>query len=81
MQTTIQAVYENGSLRPLEPLRLAEGARVEITVTPLEAGEEATEAQQAAEMLAAIAALPLESDDSFSNRDHDEMLYGEERKR
>ncbi|EDY18735.1 Protein of unknown function DUF104 [Chthoniobacter flavus Ellin428] len=33
MTTTAAAVYEKGVLRPLSPLPLAEGARVEVTVT------------------------------------------------
>lgn len=33
MTTTAAAIYENGVLRPLSPLSLAEGAQVEITVT------------------------------------------------
>jgi predicted DNA-binding antitoxin AbrB/MazE fold protein len=33
MTTTILAVYENGVLRPTQPLPLAEGATVEVTVT------------------------------------------------
>jgi len=33
MTTTIEAVYESGFLRPLEPLDLAEGTRVAVTLT------------------------------------------------
>jgi predicted DNA-binding antitoxin AbrB/MazE fold protein len=32
MSITIQAVYEGGVLRPLQPLDLAEGATVDVTV-------------------------------------------------
>ena len=32
MTTTAAAIYENGVLRPLSPLPLAEGTRVEVTV-------------------------------------------------
>lgn len=32
MQKTFGAVYENGLLRPLEPLRLAERQRVSLTI-------------------------------------------------
>jgi predicted DNA-binding antitoxin AbrB/MazE fold protein len=31
--TTVQAVYENGVLRPLEPVNLTENARVTVTIT------------------------------------------------
>jgi predicted DNA-binding antitoxin AbrB/MazE fold protein len=33
--TTIRATYENGVLRPAEPLPLADGEAVELTVTPV----------------------------------------------
>lgn len=33
MQTTMEAVYEHGVLRPLQALPLAEGSRVEVIVT------------------------------------------------
>ncbi len=33
MTITIQAVYENGVLRPVEPLGLAEGEMVDVTIT------------------------------------------------
>lgn len=33
MTATAAAIYEKGVLRPLSPLPLAEGARVEVTVT------------------------------------------------
>ena len=32
MTTTVQAVYENGVLRPLEPVHLADKAKVTITI-------------------------------------------------
>jgi predicted DNA-binding antitoxin AbrB/MazE fold protein len=36
MRTAIEAIYENGLLRPLEPLALAEHARVRVSVETLE---------------------------------------------
>jgi predicted DNA-binding antitoxin AbrB/MazE fold protein len=36
MRTAIEAVYENGMLRPLEPLDLAEHARVRVSVETVE---------------------------------------------
>ncbi len=37
MTTRVQAVYENGVLRPLEPLNLAENERVSVTLGDPEA--------------------------------------------
>src|SRR5262245_11690549 len=34
MSLTIEAIYENGVLKPVQPLPLAEHARVQITVKP-----------------------------------------------
>lgn len=33
MSEAVEAIFENGVLRPLKPLGLAEGARVHLTVT------------------------------------------------
>jgi predicted DNA-binding antitoxin AbrB/MazE fold protein len=32
MSTSIRAVYENGKLRPLEPVDLAEGQEIQVTI-------------------------------------------------
>ena len=73
MTNTIQAVYENGVLRPLAPLGLSEGQQVRVTV----ASEESPTPQGAASILAEIAALPVEgSGDPYTSRDHDRVLYG-----
>lgn len=76
MTTTAAAIYENGVLRPLSPLPLAEGARVEVTVTD-QASPSAAEISTAAGLLRQVAALPMESNEAgFSGRDHDRALYG-----
>jgi predicted DNA-binding antitoxin AbrB/MazE fold protein len=36
MPLTIDAVFENGALRPLEPVTLAENERVRITIEPVD---------------------------------------------
>ena len=73
MTTTIEAVYENGVLRPLTPLAFPEGQRVHVSV----ASDEAAQGQNAASILAEIAALPVEgSGDPFTSRCHDQVLYG-----
>ena len=74
MTKQVEAVYEQGRLRPLEPLDLPEGARLRvIVVTGDEAGvRRATPAEQLAE----IAALPPEgAAEPFSGADHDAVLY------
>ena len=73
MTKEIVAVYEHGVIRPLEPLELPEGARLDVIVTTHEQSQSDT---NAAEILAEIAALPLEgSTDTFAGREHDSILY------
>jgi predicted DNA-binding antitoxin AbrB/MazE fold protein len=70
MTKQVEAVYEEGRLRPLEPLELPEGARLRVIV--LTDDERRTPAQALSE----IAALPSEgATDEFSGRDHDSVLY------
>ncbi len=57
MTRNLQAIYEGGVLRPLEPLDLREKQLVNVTITD----EPATESWLDAECLAACA---LEADDS-----------------
>jgi len=75
MTTTVEAIYEQGVLRLIQPLSLAEGTRVAIIVImqePTAAGG------TPADILAAIAALPMEAGgEEFSGRDHDKILYGD----
>jgi predicted DNA-binding antitoxin AbrB/MazE fold protein len=73
MTTTVEAIYEQGMLRLKEPIALAEGAEVEVIVI---SREPETVEGKPAEVLAAIAAQPLEGESSkFSGRDHDRLLY------
>lgn len=76
MTKEIEAIYEHGIIRPLQPLELPEGARLDVIVIT----HEQTKANgNVAETLAEIAALPLEgNNDSFSGRDHDSVLYSKE---
>ena len=72
MNKEIEAVYEQGLIRPLQPLELPEGARLDLIVITHEAETNGN----AAEILAEIAALPLESaTDTFAGREHDSILY------
>jgi predicted DNA-binding antitoxin AbrB/MazE fold protein len=73
MTTTVEAIYEQGVLRLKEPIPLAEGAEVEVIVI---SRNPADGEANPAEVLAAIAGLPLEgTEDQFSGRDHDRLLY------
>ena len=73
MTKEIEAIYEQGMIRPLQPLELPEGARLDLIVIT---HEQPKTNGNAAEILAEIAALPLEgSNDSFAGRDHDSILY------
>ena len=73
MTKQIEAVYERGMIRPLQPLELAEGTRLDLIVIT---HEQPKANGNAAEILAEIAALPLESaTDTFAGREHDSILY------
>jgi predicted DNA-binding antitoxin AbrB/MazE fold protein len=73
MTKGIEAVYEQGVIRPLQPLELPEGARLDLIVVTHEQSESSG---STAEILAQIATLPLEgSNDSFAGREHDSVLY------
>ena len=71
MTTTIEAVYERGVLRLKEPVAIEDGTIVEVTITT---SESSGENKTPAEILSAIASLPVEGDgQSFSGRDHDKI--------
>jgi len=77
MTTRFTAIVEHGVLRPTTPVPLAEGAQVDVIVVDRVA---ATSARTPAEILAEIAALPLEPGGRpISGREHDQILYGERR--
>ena len=73
MTKQVEAIYEQGRLRPLEPLELPEGARLRVVlITEDDAGGP----KAPADILSEIAALPLEgSAEPFSGREHDSVLY------
>jgi predicted DNA-binding antitoxin AbrB/MazE fold protein len=84
MSTTIEAVYERGVLRLSRPIDLADGTRVEVVViaphlalAPVGPSEPGPKKKTPAEILAEIAAMPMESSlEGFSGEDHDQVLYG-----
>jgi len=74
---TIAAIYENGVLRLIEPIELPEGTSVEIIVIPKQSY---SQQKSPADILTEIAALPLEENaDTFSGRDHDQILYPDQK--
>ncbi len=73
MTKGIEAIYEHGVIRPLQPLELPEGARLDLIVVT---HEQHKPNGITAEILAEIATLPLEgSTDAFAGREHDSVLY------
>jgi predicted DNA-binding antitoxin AbrB/MazE fold protein len=86
MVVNIRAIYENGVLRPEQPLPLAEGEWVDIRLTRSDpAGMKLTEpieqqlraAKTLAEMFAVVDALPESEDDYDLLRALDENRKGE----
>lgn len=73
MTKEIEAIYEHGIIRPLQPLELPEGALLDVIVIT---HEQSKANGNAAEVLAEIAALPLEgATDAFAGSEHDSILY------
>ena len=73
MTKEIEAIYEHGMIRPLQPLELPAGARLDLIVIT---HEQPKTNGNSAKIIAQIAALPLESsDDAFEGREHDSILY------
>jgi predicted DNA-binding antitoxin AbrB/MazE fold protein len=83
MSENIQAIFENGVLRPLQPLHLDEHEVVWVSVekridqngSPVDA--EIAQQQQAIDaLLDRMEKMPLRAPSGgFSNRDHDQVLY------
>lgn len=72
MSRTVTAIFENGIIRPLQPVDLDNGEEVEVIL--LKKGEPSP--VEASTILSDIADLPLEGDsDAFSGADHDDILY------
>lgn len=67
MAIIVEATYENGVLRPKQPLTLAEGAKVRLSITP--AGEPY-------DPLEAVIGICDEGPDFSLAARHDELLYG-----
>jgi predicted DNA-binding antitoxin AbrB/MazE fold protein len=77
----IDAIYDNGVLRPLEPLALPDQSRVKLTVDAEQKTKESDKlAKQKAALRKSWAELDKvpqhENNDGWSARQHDEVLYG-----
>jgi predicted DNA-binding antitoxin AbrB/MazE fold protein len=83
MSENIQAIYENGVLRPLQPLDLDEHEIVSVWVEKSIDQEAAAVDAEVAHQQQAIRGflermerLPVRAaSNGFSNRDHDQVLY------
>jgi predicted DNA-binding antitoxin AbrB/MazE fold protein len=67
MTITVEATYENGVLKPKQPLTLADGAEVSITIRPATDDDDPLEA--------VIGICDDGPDISLAAR-HDEFIYG-----
>jgi predicted DNA-binding antitoxin AbrB/MazE fold protein len=81
MNDTIPAVFDDGVFRPLQPVDLAKGTRVEVKLampSPASNDEMDDETRQAwCDYLDRMGSLPDEFPrDGLSNRDHDRIIYG-----
>lgn len=73
MTFTSPAIYQQGMLQLMQPIDLPEGTSVKVIIT---VDDSTQESENLADVLAQIAALPLEGDrENFSGRDHDRILY------
>jgi len=74
MSKQIQAVYEGGVIRPLEPVALNEGEELDVVLLPRHKQTQ----RSPAEALADIARLPIEGkQEAFSGADHDCFTSGD----
>jgi len=81
MTYDVDAVFDNGVFRPLEPLAIPDGLRVHLHVERRHADDSLQDKlrrrAELDEFLRVAAELPLQSPaDGFSGADHDRLLYG-----
>lgn len=78
---TIRAIYENGVLRPLKPIRdIREGTEVEVSVTEAKEKKPQPTPDEVRASFMEIANLPLQPGPYFTGEDHDHILYGKPKK-
>jgi predicted DNA-binding antitoxin AbrB/MazE fold protein len=80
MVRTISAIFDAGVFRPLEPVGLADGTQVELSlqVAGTSIGEISETTKKAwLDYLDRMESLPDNSPtDGLTNRDHDRIIYG-----
>ncbi len=81
MSYQVDAIYDNGILKPLAPLSLPDQARVTLTISAPaspDAGEKITSQKAALQRIwEEVDKLPqAANNDGWSSRDHDHLLYG-----
>jgi predicted DNA-binding antitoxin AbrB/MazE fold protein len=70
---SVEAIYEQGTLRLSQPIKIEEGSKVQVIIIPLESNYQQ---KNTLEILQKIAELPLEGKiDTFDGKDHDQVLY------
>lgn len=70
MSRQIQAAHENGVIRPLEPVHLAEGEELDVILI----GRQAKSPRTPARILADIAKLPIEGRPGEFSGEHQDLL-------
>lgn len=72
MDSVIHAIYENGIIRPFEPIDLENGEEVDVFLVR----KESYNPEHTRRLLKEIAELPIEGNpEPFSGTNHDEILY------
>jgi predicted DNA-binding antitoxin AbrB/MazE fold protein len=90
MSQDIDAIYENGAFRPLQPLEIPDGMRVQLhfvagsSVLGVSQGDNpeaiARQREALAQLRAKMDALPAgASVDGLGGADHDQILYGQQK--
>jgi len=74
MVRQVEAVYENGSLRLLEPVDLQDGQKVTVTISDLLSEAEARHINEVLDRIATLS--DPAANQGFSGSDHDQALYG-----
>jgi predicted DNA-binding antitoxin AbrB/MazE fold protein len=79
MGQSIPAIFDSGVFKPLVPVQLEQGTRVEVGVPEASQSDAPPyDRERWMKFIADMEALPDDSPkDGFSNRDHDRILYGE----